>query len=116
MGLNPDFQSIEPEKWKIARQNITKRIDAMTAEQQKAELKRLDDEAVKALQDRIVRAKSASAADGTGDADGDEETSGSGGTLGFVVLLLLVFAIKPLIFGFLSMAAAYRTAAGSVSG
>ncbi len=111
MGHNPDFGRVEPEKWDIARKNVAKRIDAMTFDQQKAELKKLDDQAVKDLQERLARAKAAGGA-----ADDGEEEGGSKSVLGFVVLMLLVFAIKPLFFAILAMAAAYRTAAGSVSG
>jgi hypothetical protein len=112
MGYNPDFQRIEPGKWTEAREHVTKRVDAMTPAQQKAELKKHDEQMIKDWQDTMARAKSA----GKPVAGTDVSSSGSSSTFGLAVILLLIFAFKPLFFAILSMAAAYRTAAGSVSG
>ena len=112
MGYNPDFQRIEPHKWKEARERVTKRVEALTPQQQKAELKKIDEQMVKDWQDTIARAKAA----GKVPAGADDSDSGTSSTFGFVVILLLIFALKPLFFAILAMGAAYRTAAGSVSG
>jgi hypothetical protein len=125
MGLNPDFQRIEPHNYKIARENIKKRVDAMTPAQRKAELKKLDDRALAELQEMMAHSTAvplASELEGksdkntTADSDSANDSSSSKHGTGFVFGFLLVFAIIPLIFMLLSMAAAYRTAAGSVSG
>ncbi|CAN5506491.1 hypothetical protein BH09PLA1_BH09PLA1_19970 [soil metagenome] len=110
MGLNPDFHRIESEKWTIARAAVTKRVDAMTPAQQKAELKKLDDQATADLQAEIARAQA------SGKISTGSDSGGSASTLGFVFGLMLVVAIFPLIFLVLAMAAAYKTAAGAVSG
>ena len=107
MGLNPDFQRVEEHNWAKARASVTKRVDAMTPAQQRAELKKLDDQAIADLHAELTRAKASNAA-----APEVPESKG----VGFFVGLMLVVAIMPLIFLLLSMAAAFKTAAGSVSG
>ncbi|MBC8108905.1 MAG: hypothetical protein H7Z14_20135 [Anaerolineae bacterium] len=107
MGYNPDFQRIERDKWATARENIIKRVDAMKPAQQKAELKKLDNQAIADLQAELARAKASNSA-----APIVPESKG----IGFFLGLMMVIAIWPLICLFLSMAAAYKTAAGSVSG
>lgn len=108
MGLNPDFQRIEADNWAKARASVTQRVDAMTPAQQKTELKKLDDQAITDLQAELARAKASNSA-----APIVPETSKG---VGFFVGLMLVVAIMPLIFLILSMGAAFKTAAGSVSG
>src|SRR5262249_5226746 len=42
MGLNPSYQRIEPEQYESARKEVIKQIDAMTPDQRKSELAKLD--------------------------------------------------------------------------
>jgi len=104
MGLNPDFKRVEPGDYKKAHTAVAVKVDKLTPAQQKTELKKLDEQASAELHDRIAKARA------TGKI-ADEKPVG-----GFIAILALFLLIKPLLFMLLSMAAAYRAAAGTVTG
>lgn len=103
MGLNPDLKRVESDDYKKAHKAVAAKVDKLTPAQQKAELKKLDEQASAELQDRIAKAKA------TGKLP-DEKPIG-----GFIVILGLLLMIKPLIFMIIAMAAAYKAAAGTVT-
>jgi hypothetical protein len=80
-------------------------VVAMTPDQRKVEMKRLE---AKAEADMAARAATA----GTS-SDGP---SAGAAVVGLALIFFLIFGIKPIIVGIIAMAIAFKTAAGSVSG
>jgi hypothetical protein len=108
----PDWASDYDLHYKSAQEEAEKRVAAMTPADQKKELQRLSDQADKELREEIAKARAERAAKG----ESDEDAPGAAQAGFFLVLLLLIFGWKSILFVILGMFFAYRTAAGSVHG
>jgi len=111
MGVNPDFQKVEHDTIVKARKQLAAQVDAMTPDQQKAQLKKVNAEFEAKMQKELAELREKAAK------PSDSSDSGSGiGSSAPLGVLLLLFGILPLLFMLLAMAAAYQTAAGTVKG
>src|SRR6185503_11407471 len=99
----------------VAAMQARKKVAAMTPEQRDTEHKRLTALAEAQTAKELEELKKSLA---EGDADGDKSSRAGGGAaaVGFVVILLLMFGLKSIIFMLGALFIAYRTAAGSVHG
>ena len=108
--------NVDPDKYEQARKIAAAKVDAMTPAQQKAELEKRNAKAlaeVKTAREKHRQQNASSDEDGGG---GGGSGAGTAAVVGIAAVLLVLFAIWPILCAIVAMAAAYRTASGSVSG
>jgi hypothetical protein len=119
-----DEDNATMEQWLAAKKAADQRVAPMTLAQREEELKRYQEQeekeleaAMKAEAEAAKTEAAAAKARGETPKEDPSETGLSGSQTGFIVLLLLVlFGWKSILFAILAAAMAYRTAAGSVWG
>jgi hypothetical protein len=116
MQVNPDDASDAQRV--VAEKQAQKKVAAMTPAQRAAEHKRLTALAEAQAAKELAELEKALADEEDADGEGDKPSRGrsAAAAIGFVVILLLMFGWKSIIFMLGALFIAYRTASGSVHG
>ena len=109
MGLNPDFQRIYPEQSEAAHKAVLEQVNAMTPEQQRAELKKLSPARLESIVSRKDVAKDRyTLAPPRPDELPPKPIAGAD------EILSRLLGIGVIVFALIAIAAAFRIAAGAV--
>lgn len=115
-GMKIDPDDVNEAQYAMAEQRASQKVAEMTVDQRRAELKRLEAKAEAEFEAAIAAAE----AEDDGEMSDEEEGSGVGGAVALAGMGLFMYILlggwKSILFLFLAVSIAYKTASGGVSG